>query len=122
MKTEARVAVIDDDDPFRTALIGSLDSLAYRTLGYASADEFVAAGGETLCDCVVTDIHMPGMCGIDLKLLLSARGSTTPVIMVTGRSDPDLEARALASGAVCLLRKPLDSAALVHCLKLALKG
>ena len=122
MKTEARVAVIDDDDSFRTALIESLDSLAYHTLGYASADEFVAAAGETLCDCVVTDIHMPGTSGIDLKLLLSARGSTTPVIMITGRSDPDLEARALASGAVCLLRKPFESAELEHCLDLALKG
>jgi FixJ family two-component response regulator len=119
---EPRVAVIDDDDPFRTALIASLESLSYRTCGYTSADEFVAASGETSCDCVVTDIHMPGTSGIDLKLLLAARGSATPVIMITGRSDPELEARAMASGAVCLLRKPFDSAALVHCLDLALKG
>jgi FixJ family two-component response regulator len=119
---EPRVAVIDDDDPFRTALVESLDSLAYRTCGYASADEFIATAGETSCDCVITDIHMPGTSGIDLKLLLSARGSTMPVIMITARSDPDLEARALASGAICLLRKPFDSAALVHCLDLALNG
>jgi FixJ family two-component response regulator len=118
---DPRVAVIDDDDPFRAALVDSLDSLAYRTCEYASADEFIAAAGESACDCVVTDIHMPGMSGIDLKLLLAARGSKTPVIMITARSDPELEAQAMASGAICLLRKPFASAALVHCLDLALK-
>jgi FixJ family two-component response regulator len=114
------IAVIDDDDPFRTALIESLESLGYDARGYASADEFVAADGQSSCDCIVTDIHMPGMGGIDLKVMLSARGSTVPVIMITARSAPGLEARALASGAVCLLKKPFDSAELIHCLELAL--
>ncbi len=119
MTTEPLVAVIDDDDSYRIALVASLDSLGYRTRGYASADEFVAGGGDGSCDCIVTDIHMPGMSGIDLKLLLAAQCSSTPVIMITGRSDPQLEARAKASGAVCLLRKPFESGALVHCLDLA---
>jgi FixJ family two-component response regulator len=119
VETVPRVAVIDDDDPFRTALVESLDSLAYSACGYASADEFIAVAGEASCDCVITDIHMPGTSGMDLKLLLSARGSSMPVIMITARSDPALEARAMASGAICLLRKPFDSAALVHCLHLA---
>jgi FixJ family two-component response regulator len=118
---EHQVGVIDDDDPFRIALVDLLGSLGYGARGYASADEFVAAGGETLCDCVVTDIHMPGMSGIDLKLQLSARGSQLPVIMITARLDAGLESRALASGAVCLLRKPFESAALTHCLDKALK-
>jgi len=120
LSSEHLIAVIDDDDPFRTALVESLDSLGYDARGYGSADEFVAADGESSCDCVVTDIHMPGMNGLDLKLMLSARGSKVPVIMITARSDPALEARALASGAVCLLKKPFDSAELIHCLELAL--
>jgi len=115
------VAVIDDDDAFRVALVESLDSLGYAAQGYSSADEFLATGGETSSDCVVTDIHMPGTSGIDLKRLLCARGAKTPVIMITARTDPDLEARALASGAICLLKKPFESAALVHCLDLALR-
>ena len=122
MSIRSRVAVIDDDDPFRAALVESLDSLSYHARGYASAEEFVAAAGETSCDCVITDIHMPGMSGIELKRLLSARGSKTPVIMITARSDLELEARALASGAICLLRKPFESAALIHCLDVALNG
>ena len=120
MSSEHLISVIDDDDPFRRALVESLGSLGYDARGYASADEFVAVDGEASCDCIVTDIHMPGMSGIDLKLMLSARGSTVPVIMITARSDRGLEARALASGAVCLLKKPFDSAQLVHCLELAL--
>jgi FixJ family two-component response regulator len=116
------VAVIDDDDAFRTALVESLDSLGYVARAYASADEFVAGNGESTSDCIVTDIHMPGMSGIDLKLLLSARGSKTPVIMITARSDAGLEARALATGAICLLRKPFESRALSACLEKALNG
>ena len=120
MSIGPQIAVIDDDDPFRLALVESLDSLAYCARGYASAEQFLDAAGETSCDCVITDIQMPGMSGIDLKLLLSARGSNTPVIMITARVDLELEARALASGAICLLRKPFESAALVDCLERAL--
>ncbi len=119
--TEPLVAIIDDDDPYRLALVASLESLGYRTSSYASAEGFIAAAGEACCDCIVTDNHMPGMSGIDLTLLLSARGSSTPVIMITGRSDSQLEAKAKASGAICLLRKPFESTALTHCLELALK-
>ncbi len=122
MSIKHHIGVVDDDDPFRIALVDLLSSLGYGAQGYASADEFVAAGGERSCDCVVTDIHMPGLSGIDLKLLLTARGSKVPVIMITARADAGLESRARASGAVCLLRKPFKSAALTHCLELALKG
>lgn len=120
MSIGPQIAVIDDDDSFRIALVESLDSLAYCARGYTSAEQFLDAAGETSCDCVVTDIHMPGMSGIDLKLLLSARGSKTPVIMITAREDSELEARVLASGAICLLRKPFESAALVDYLERAL--
>ena len=115
------IAVIDDDSAFRVALVESLDSLGYVAREYVSADEFVAGNGEASSDCIVTDIHMPGMSGIDLMVLLSSRGSKTPVIMITARSDAGLEARALASGAICLLRKPFESVALIACLEMALK-
>ena len=116
------IAVIDDDDPFRTALVESLLSLGYGARGFASAEEFVTADGQGACDCVITDIHMPGMSGFDLKRLLTTRDSGVPVIMITARTEPDLEARATASGAVCLLRKPFDAEALLGCLKRALDG
>jgi FixJ family two-component response regulator len=117
---EHLIAVIDDDDPFRAALVESLLSLGYEARGFASAEEFVTTDRHVACDCVITDIHMPGMSGLDLKRLLAALDSGVPVIMITGRTESDLEARAAASGAVCLLRKPFETAALLECLKRAL--
>jgi FixJ family two-component response regulator len=114
------IAVIDDDDPFRAALVESLLSLGYEARGFASAEEFVMADGQVACDCVITDIHMPGMSGLDLKRLLMTFNSRVPVIIITARTEPDLEARAAASGAVCLLRKPFGTASLLESLKKAL--
>jgi len=115
------IAVIDDDESFRIALVESLFSLGYGAREFSSAEEFIAGDGEGSCDCVVTDIHMPGMSGLDLKRLLAARGSKVPVIMITARVEPDLEAKAVSSGAVCLLRKPFETDALIDCLERALK-
>src|ERR1700716_2974051 len=70
---EPLIAVIDDDEPFRTALVESLCSLGYRARGFASGEEFFAASGESSCDCVITDVHMPGMSGLDLQRLLTTR-------------------------------------------------
>jgi FixJ family two-component response regulator len=119
VSSEPLIAVIDDDEPFRTALLESLCSLGYRARGFASAEEFFASG-ESSCDCVITDIHMPGMSGLDLQRLLMARERRVPVIMITARGDPGLEARAAASGAVCLLRKPFGADALIGYLEKAL--
>jgi FixJ family two-component response regulator len=118
---EHQIAVIDDDEPFRTALVESLCSLGYGVCGFASAEDFFAANGEGSCDCVITDIHMPGMSGLDLKRLLMARDWRVPVIMITARGEPGLEAKAAASGAVCLLRKPFGADALIGCLEKALE-
>ena len=121
MSRELSIAVIDDDDSFRVALVESLQSLGYDASGFVSAEQFVAGGGEGSCDCVITDIQMPGMSGFDLKKLLVARGSAIPVIMITARGGVDLEAKAAASGAVCLLRKPFETDALIDCLEKAAK-
>jgi len=116
------VAVIDDDPAFRTALVESLFSLGYVARDFASAEEFIARGGETACDCVITDIHMPGASGFDLKRLLTARDCKLPVIMITARGEPGLEAKAEAAGAVCLLRKPFESSELIGFLNRALNS
>lgn len=120
MPKDIIVAVIDDDESFRAALVDSLCSLEYNALGYESAEEFLARGGGRWCDCVITDIHMPGMSGIDLKRQLLTDGVKVPVIMITAHVDPGLNAKAIASGAFCLLRKPFESAILVDCLERAL--
>ena len=121
MSGDIKISVIDDDESFRSALVELLLSLGYEAQSFASAVEFIARGGEGSCDCIVTDFSMPGMSGLDLIKLLTARGSTVPVIMVTGHSEPGLEAEAAASGAVCLLIKPFKEDALIVCLERALK-
>jgi FixJ family two-component response regulator len=116
---EISIAVVDDDDSFRMALLESLASLGYGARGFASGEEFISEDGERSCDCLITDIHMPGLSGFDLKRLLTSRDSLIPVIMITARSEPDLETRVAASGAI-LLRKPFESSALIGCLEMAL--
>lgn len=120
MSKEAFVAVIDDDEGFRTALVDSLSSLGYGARGFASANEFFTGNGDRSFNCVITDIHMPGMSGFDLKRLLVSRESKVPVIMITAGVEPGLEEKAAAVGAICLLRKPFESSTLIACLDKAL--
>ena len=115
------IAVIDDDESFRIALVESLSSLAYGSSGYASAEDYIGAIGGRSFNCVVTDIHMPGMSGLDLMKHLAAQGSTTPVVLITARSDANLEAKAAIAGAVCLLRKPFEINDLIGCIERAVK-
>ncbi len=121
MSKEPLIAVIDDDEPFRAALDELLCSVGYGVRGFASAEEFVVAGGAGSYGCIIADIHMPGMSGIDLKQLLMSRECRVPVIMITARAEPGLEGRVASSGAVCLLRKPFEADALIGCLDRALK-
>jgi FixJ family two-component response regulator len=117
--TEIEIAVIDDDEPFRTALIESLASLGYRSDGYPAAEEYISAMPDKAYHCVIADIHMPGMSGLDLAKRLSAEGTTIVIVLITARGDIDLEVRAAAVGATCLLRKPFEINDLIACIKLS---
>jgi FixJ family two-component response regulator len=111
------IAVIDDDKSFREALVGSLSSLGYGCDGYASAEDYFRSAVGRFFDCIVADIHMPGMSGLDLMKRLSAEGSVTPVILITARSDMERDAQ--AAGAVCLLKKPFKTSDLIECIEKA---
>jgi FixJ family two-component response regulator len=114
------IAVIDDDDSFRVALAESLSTFGFGVRGYASAEDFISGNGQTLCNLAVTDVHMPGMSGLDLARSLAASGSKIPIILITARSEASLEARALAAGVACFLRKPFEIGDLVKCIEEAL--
>jgi FixJ family two-component response regulator len=118
---DLEIAVIDDDDSFRLALVESLSSLGYRSSGYTSGEHYLSLAGGRSFSCVVTDVHMPGMSGLDLMKRLAAAGSTTPVVLITARSDENLDAKAAASGAACLLRKPFEIKSLIECIQGATK-
>jgi FixJ family two-component response regulator len=113
------ISVIDDDESMLEALSDLLPLLGFNVETYRSSEEFIQSGFAHSPSVILTDIHMPGLSGIDLKRWLDERACSTPVIMITARSDPRLQEQALASGAVCLLRKPFDAEALMSCLKRA---
>jgi FixJ family two-component response regulator len=114
---EPLISVIDDDDSLRQALVRLIHSLGYDARGFASAEEFIASGTMAGCSCVITDIQMPGMSGIELVAHLQ---TPVPVIMITARAEADLEQSAMASGAMCFLRKPIDTKVLVEWVERAL--
>jgi FixJ family two-component response regulator len=115
------ISIIDDDDSMRTALVGLVRSLGYDVRGFASAEEFLGSGPVQSFSCIITDIQMPGMSGIELQQHLAAHQHALPVIMITARHEADLEEKALASGAACFLRKPFEAETLVGCLEKLLK-
>ncbi|MBV9519396.1 MAG: response regulator [Hyphomicrobiales bacterium] len=111
------------DDSFRLALVESLSSLGYEARGFPTAEEFISDREQQSCDCAITDVHLhSGMSGFELASLLASRGSRMPTIMITAREDAGLEAKSAACGAICLLRKPFETAALIDWLKKALKA
>ena len=106
----------------RRAVVALLRSAGYEARGFASAEEFLGSGAVASFACVITDIQMPGMSGIELKQHLLTIQCLVPIIMITARHDPELEGKALASGAVCFLRKPFEADVLIHCVDSALKS
>ena len=121
MPRNLEIAVIDDDEVIPSSARGIAVFAGYGSSGYASAEDYVRAIGGRSFNCIVTDIHMPGMSGLDLMKRLAARGSTTPVVLITARSDSNLEAKAAAAGAACLLRKPFEINDLIECIEGAVK-
>lgn len=120
MALDPLISIIDDDDSLRAALVGLVRSLGYRASGFASAEDFLATGAAKDCACIVTDIQMPGLSGIELKQRLAQGGSAAPVIMITARTEAGLREKAVASGAICVLQKPFAAEALIDCIEKAI--
>ena len=116
MPDQYRIGVIEDDESLRVAILGLLRMLGHLASGHASSEAFLASGEAGAADCLVCDICLPGISGIELKRRLDASGARTPVIMITGRSDLALRDAAIAAGAVAVLAKPFDAERLIECL------
>jgi FixJ family two-component response regulator len=121
---EPLIAIVDDDESTRIGLVTLVRAAGYAARGFASADEFLGLGLGSLRGfaCVITDIQMPGLSGIELMQYLSAELCPLPVIMITARGELGLEERARAAGAACFLRKPFDAAVIIRCLERALSA
>lgn len=118
---ERVISIIEDDESLRKALVGLLASMAQRAHGYGSAEEFLAAP-DIECGCVVTDIQLPGMNGIEMIRRLRERGDDVPVIVITARDEKKWAAAARTIGALCLLRKPFETQDLLDCLDRAFEA
>ena len=115
------ISIVDDDASMRDALCGLIRSLGHDVRAFASAEEFLTSHELARFACTITDIQMPGMNGFELKRELSLRHGAVPVIMITARTEPDLEERAMLSGVTCFLRKPFEPESLAGCLERALQ-
>ena len=120
MSPDPLISIVDDDDSLRVAMVGLVRSLGYRASGHPTAEAFLASGEAASASCVITDLQMPGMGGIGLKRALDAGDVHVPVIMITARTESVLLESARDSGALCLLRKPVETDALIDCINRAL--
>jgi FixJ family two-component response regulator len=116
------ISVVDDDDSVRTATTCLMRSLGYTAYGFASAEEFLSSPHLPDTTCLIADVQMPGISGIELERTLIERGYHIPVILISAFPEERLKARATSPTAACFLRKPFDSKALVECLGAALCG
>jgi FixJ family two-component response regulator len=96
-------------------------SFGYVAHTFSSAAEFLWSGHVNSTSCVITDVQMPGMSGIDLLDLLIARGHSVPIIVITAFPEESVRTRVLKAGAVCFLRKPFDGSILIECIDAALR-
>jgi FixJ family two-component response regulator len=118
----AIISIIDDDVATRSALAALMRSKGFDAKAYESAEDFLQAGAQATSQCIITDIQMPGLSGIELKQRLNDGKCAIPVIMITARAEKRLHNLAIESGAFCLLRKPFKSQALLECVERALAG
>jgi len=115
------IAVVEDDESLRLALVGLMRSLGYDGAGFASAEDFLAAGALDQADCLVTDLQLPGIDGLELAARLDGRRAPPlPVILVTARTETSIDQRGAAAGLFCLLRKPFEADDLLSCIRRAL--
>ncbi|MTV37076.1 response regulator transcription factor [Duganella radicis] len=113
------IAIVDDDEAVRVGLRSLLRSYGYQVEVYDSALALLAAGVMRGHHCIITDLQMPGMSGIELLEQLRRDGSQLPVILMTAFPEAALRKRAFQSGASCFLSKPFEANELLLCLKQA---
>ncbi len=119
-QTQPIVAIVDDDVSIQRALARLLYTAGWHAVTFSSAEAFLQTGMQAAPDCLVLDVWLPGMTGVELLEHLAATGSTLPTVMITGRDDLQMRMRALQAGAVACILKPLDGQDLLQALQEAL--
>jgi FixJ family two-component response regulator len=115
------ISIIDDDASVRVATNSLVRSLGYPVHTFASVEEFLSSSRLNDIACIIADVQMPGMSGVELQHLLRSRGVTVPFVFITAFPDETMRAHALKAGAVGFLTKPFDGRALIKCIDAALR-
>jgi FixJ family two-component response regulator len=116
------IAIVDDDEFFRGSMRRLMQSLGFTVEAFPSAAVFLASRRLDNTTCLIADIQMPGMTGVELNARLIEAGHKIPTILVTAYPDEVTRARALKDGVVCYLRKPFDDGDLMDCIRKAVEG
>jgi FixJ family two-component response regulator len=120
MPKASLVSVVEDDQFFRESMKRLMRSLGHSVEAFPSAADFLASPRLVETACLVADVHMPAMNGLELYRRLIEMGHAIPTILVTAYPDDRVQARALKDGVLCYLRKPVDEEHLTRCLRAAL--
>jgi two-component system response regulator FixJ len=120
-KTQS-IAIVDDDESVRTAVHGVLKSVGLKTRSFASAEEFLRSGHQSETACLITDIQMPGMSGLELQATLAEEDCRIPIIFITAYGDASTRTQAMRAGAVEFLGKPFDDEVLLESVRAALES
>jgi FixJ family two-component response regulator len=116
------ISIVDDDSCVREATGDLVESLGYDVLKFSSAEHFLRSGQIAETACLITDLQMPGLSGLDLQTELLAQGHDTPVIFITAFPEERYQTRALDAGAIGFLKKPFDDRSLISCIEAALQN
>jgi FixJ family two-component response regulator len=116
------VAIVDDDQSIQSALKDLMESAGLSALCFGSAEEFLESEERNQAACLIADIRMPGMSGLELQAKLKAEGSRIPIIFITAQGDAKMKMQAMKAGAVEFLSKPFDDEVLLEKVRAPLKG
>jgi FixJ family two-component response regulator len=119
--TPSVISIVDDDASVRVATDNLLRSLGYTVHTFASAEEFLRSIHFNDTSCVIADVQMPTMSGVELQALVLAQGHRVPFIFITAFPEETIRERAVKAGAICFLTKPFDRLTLIKCLDTALE-
>jgi FixJ family two-component response regulator len=115
------ISIVDDDEAFRNSPDDLIRSIGFRTQGFPSSEAFLSSNRARDTACLILDVHMPGMNGLDLQRQIVAANWQIPIIFITSHADDDARPRALEAGAVAFLYKPFREEELLDAIDAALK-
>jgi FixJ family two-component response regulator len=115
------ISIVDDDSLARDGIRELVESLGYKAITFSSAEHFLGSDMITETACLITDLQMPGLNGLELQEVLRSQGHRTPIILITAYPSENYRNRALQGGAIGFLSKPFDEESLIECLTVAIK-